>query len=51
LATIFDVTYTARMEEALDEIGKAAGLAAGHGRFYGKFSQDLRLRRRADDDI
>jgi DNA topoisomerase-1 len=49
---IFDVAYTARMEEELDEVeeGKLSWIDA-LGEFYGKFKRDLRLAEREMDDI
>ncbi len=46
-AGIFDVAYTARMEEELDEVedGKLAWTQA-LGEFYGKFQKDLELAQR-----
>jgi DNA topoisomerase-1 len=49
---IFDVAYTARMEEELDEVeeGKMTWTEA-LGEFYGKFKRDLRLAEREMADI
>ncbi len=49
---IFDLAYTARMEEELDEVeeGKLSWTDA-LGEFYQKFKKDLRLARRDMDDI
>src|SRR5439155_256347 len=49
---IFDVAYTAHMEEELDEVedGKLAWTDA-LGEFYKKFKKDLRVAEREMDDI
>jgi len=49
---IFDVAYTARMEEELDDVedGKVAWTDA-LGEFYKKFKKDLRVAEREMDDI
>ncbi len=44
---IFDVKYTARMEDELDEIEEGKLNRAAMGDFYGKFDKDLKTRRRA----